>query len=380
MLKNRIYNYFFKEVFKSFFIILFALSIIAWTARAVNFLDLIIENGYSVTSYFKFTLLYLPNIVTKFIPISFLISLLTSIIKFKRQNEFSILWTSGIRKIKIINLFLYISIIVLIFQLILSTFINPFYLDQSRKMLNKSELNSLNAVIKSNDFIDIFKNTTFFVGKVNENLEMENLLIRDESNVFNSLVKATENNSDVTILAKKGLFKDGKLILIDGLIQTKSSKDEIDNLNFSKTELFIDNFNSRTTPLPKVKEVSTINLLKCINQKENQDTENLIFNCNEQALKDNALENLSRRIGMPFYIPLITLILSFFVLSNVKNENNFIKKYFYFFICFIVLVAAEISVRFTGHSMINTYIYFLMPLILCPLVYLLLIFKLRKSI
>ena len=380
MLKNRIYNYFFKEVFKSFFIILFALSIIAWTARAVNFLDLIIENGYSVTSYFKFTLLYLPNIVTKFIPISFLISLLTSIIKFKRQNEFSILWTSGIRKIKIINLFLYISILVLIFQLILSTFINPFYLDQSRKMLNKSELNSLNAVIKSNDFIDIFKNTTFFVGKVNENLEMENLLIRDESNVFNSLVKATENNSDVTILAKKGLFKDGKLILIDGLIQTKSSKDEIDNLNFSKTELFIDNFNSRTTPLPKVKEVSTINLLKCINQKENQDTENLIFNCNEQALKDNALENLSRRIGMPFYIPLITLILSFFVLSNVKNENNFIKKYFYFFICFIVLVAAEISVRFTGHSILNTYIYFLMPIILCPLVYLLLIFKLRKSI
>ena len=380
MLKNRIYNYFFKEVFKSFFIILFALSIIAWTARAVNFLDLIIENGYSVTSYFKFTLLYLPNIVTKFIPISFLISLLTSIIKFKRQNEFSILWTSGIRKIKIINLFLYISILVLIFQLILSTFINPFYLDQSRKMLNKSELNSLNAVIKSNDFIDIFKNTTFFVGKVNENLEMENLLIRDESNVFNSLVKATENNSDVTILAKKGLFKDGKLILIDGLIQTKSSKDEIDNLNFSKTELFIDNFNSRTTPLPKVKEVSTINLFKCINQKENQDTENLIFNCNEQALKDNALENLSRRIGMPFYIPLITLILSFFVLSNVKNENNFIKKYFYFFICFIVLVVAEISVRFTGHSIINTYIYFLMPVILCPLVYLLLIFKLRKSI
>ena len=380
MLKNRIYNYFFKEVFKSFFIILFALSIIAWTARAVNFLDLIIENGYSVTSYFKFTLLYLPNIVTKFIPISFLISLLTSIIKFKRQNEFSILWTSGIRKIKIINLFLYISILVLIFQLILSTFINPFYLDQSRKMLNKSELNSLNAVIKSNDFIDIFKNTTFFVGKVNENLEMENLLIRDESNVFNSLVKATENNSDVTILAKKGLFKDGKLILIDGLIQTKSSKDEIDNLNFSKTELFIDNFNSRTTPLPKVKEVSTINLLKCINQKENQNVENLIFNCNEQALKDNALENLSRRIGMPFYIPLITLILSFFVLSNVKNENNFIKKYFYFFICFIVLVVAEISVRFTGHSIINTYIYFLMPVILCPLVYLLLIFKLRKSI
>ena len=40
---------FYKEILKTFLVILFALSIIAWTVRAVNFLDLIVENGYSIS-------------------------------------------------------------------------------------------------------------------------------------------------------------------------------------------------------------------------------------------------------------------------------------------------------------------------------------------
>ena len=46
MLQNKIYQNFIKEILKTFFIILFGLSVIAWTVRAVNFLDLIVENGY----------------------------------------------------------------------------------------------------------------------------------------------------------------------------------------------------------------------------------------------------------------------------------------------------------------------------------------------
>ena len=62
-------------------------------------------------------------------------------------------------------------------------------------------------------------------------------------------------------------------------------------------------------------------------KSKKQDLENLIFNCNEQALKDNALENLEELVYILY--SWITLFI-FFVLSNVKNENNFIKKYFIF--------------------------------------------------
>ena len=57
MLQNKIYRNFIKEILKTFFVILFGLTIIAWTVRAVNFLDLIVENGYNVSTYFKYSFL-----------------------------------------------------------------------------------------------------------------------------------------------------------------------------------------------------------------------------------------------------------------------------------------------------------------------------------
>ena len=100
MLKNKIYNYFFKEILKSFFTILFAFTIIAWTVRSVNFLDLIVDDGHSLKLYATYTLLNITNVITKFIPLSFLLALTFSILKFERQNELIILWTSGVKKNK----------------------------------------------------------------------------------------------------------------------------------------------------------------------------------------------------------------------------------------------------------------------------------------
>ena len=71
MFKNKIYNYITLELLKSFILILFSLSLIAWTVRAVNFLDLIVDSGYSTSTYFIYSILNLTNIVTKFIPLSF---------------------------------------------------------------------------------------------------------------------------------------------------------------------------------------------------------------------------------------------------------------------------------------------------------------------
>ena len=52
MLQNKIYQNYSKEILRTFLTILFSLTIIAWTVRAVNFLDLIVESGYPVVTYF----------------------------------------------------------------------------------------------------------------------------------------------------------------------------------------------------------------------------------------------------------------------------------------------------------------------------------------
>ena len=106
MLQNKIYQNFTKEILKTFIVILFGLSAIAWTVRAVNFLDLIVESGYSITTYFQYSFLNLTAIMTKLIPLSFLLSLMIFLVKQIQENELIILWTSGVKKLKIVNLFL----------------------------------------------------------------------------------------------------------------------------------------------------------------------------------------------------------------------------------------------------------------------------------
>ena len=109
MLQNKIYQNFFLEILRTFFTIVFGLSIISLTVRGVNFLDLIVDSGYSTSTYFLYSLLNLTNILTKFIPLSFLLALVFTVIKLERQNELLVIWTSGISKKQISNLFLRIS-------------------------------------------------------------------------------------------------------------------------------------------------------------------------------------------------------------------------------------------------------------------------------
>ena len=103
MLQNKIYQNFIKEILKTFFVILFGLTMIAWTVKAVNFLDLIVDNGYSTLVYFKYSFLNIFGVLPRFIPLSFLLALTIFILKQIQENEFIILWISGVVKIKIIG-------------------------------------------------------------------------------------------------------------------------------------------------------------------------------------------------------------------------------------------------------------------------------------
>ena len=72
---------------------------------------------------------------------------------------------------------------------------------------------------------------------------------------------------------------------------------------------------------------------------------------------------------MPLYIPIITLILCF--LLNPREESKFktFYRYFYPIFAFLILVLAEILVKYSGKSFTNSLIYYLAPLIMLPLIY-----------
>jgi lipopolysaccharide export system permease protein len=374
MLQNKIYQNFIKEIIKTFFIILFGLTIIAWTVRAVNFLDLIVENGYSITTYFQYSFLNLFGILTKFIPLAFLIALLIFIIKQIRENEFIILWVSGVKKLKIVNLFFFVSILVLFFYLIFSTFLTPLALNKSRVLLSKDGFNSLLPTIRIQQFSDSFQGFTFLVEKkIND--EIKNVFIHDRSNVLKNLTTDQSKENTTTIVANEGLVQEKRMILFNGSILTTNRKSLENNIvKFQQLNIDLKNLQTDTITSPKLQETSTINLSKCLLGY----VEPNFINCKESSKKE-IMTTLNRRLVLPLYIPVISLLCSFLLIQNKRREKKFINQYSVFTLSFLVLLYAELIIRYTGISQIISIAFIVTPFILIALIYFLLIIKTSKE-
>ena len=102
-------------IFFSFSIIL--LGLIVWTLQAINYFDLVSEDGHGIKIYFLFSILNFPKIIHRILPFVFFISLFYIFITYEARNELNILWINGINKIEFINKIIIISIILMFFQI-----------------------------------------------------------------------------------------------------------------------------------------------------------------------------------------------------------------------------------------------------------------------
>ena len=371
MLQNKIYQNFLIEIIKTFLVILFGLSIIALTVRAVNFLELIVDSGYPPSTYFKYSFLNLFSIAPKFVPLSFLLALTLFIIKHIQDSEFIILWTSGVEKIKIVKLFFFISILVLIFYIILSAFLTPYALNKSRMLLGKENLNSFLPTVRTNRFSDSFKGFTLIVNeKVNN--ELKNIFLHDKGNNLKNLSSDSSKIKNTTIIARSGVIEKKKMFLFNGQIITSKidiNKNEV--IKFEQLNIDLSNLRTTTIKQPKLQETSTFELLNCFRNKNFQNSE-----CN-QEIKQEIIPTLNRRIVLPLYIPVIALICS---LLLIKSKKKLLNKISIFLYSFILLIFTEMAVRYTG---INDFIrgfFIIFPIILLVAIYLFLSRKFSKEI
>jgi len=369
-MKNRIYRYIFHEFIRNFIVTLFAFAAIIWTIQAVNFLDLVIEDGHAFKIYLLYSLLTISKVLTKLIPFTFLIASIITILKLERDNELIVLWTSGLNKIFIVNLIFRISILMMFVQLLMATTINPKTLNISRTLLKNSELQLVPSLLKVKQFNDTLKGLTIFVENKKVNGMYENIFIKDEGRVLTQV-----SGGSSTIFAKSGYStKDGKnLILFNGNIQTLEADGNIGIITFNKTIINLSGLSTKTTSEPKIQETPSLRVIECMQEKN---LKNCIKTKNKEVeqhhLKQNKIE-FNRRFGMPIFIPLVALISCFLLLSRNEKKISGFYKYIFFFIGFAILVGSEITVRYSGTSLHHAAIYYLIPIGLIPFVYLSLI-------
>jgi len=366
-MKKTIYKYFFYEFLRYFTVTLFAFAAVIWTIQAVNFLDLVTDDGHAFRTYFFYSFLTTPKILTKLIPLSFLIASILTILKLEKDNELIILWTSGLNKIYIVNLFFCMSLIIMMLQILMTTIITPNSLNHSRSLLKEAKLQFIPSLLKEKQFNDTVKGLTVFVDKKNENGIYENIFIRDDGKVLSQI-----SSSSSTIFAKSGyVTQDEKnLVLMNGNIQKQDPGNAVKIIKFDKTILNLSELTTKSTKETKIQETPTLSIINCMLNNY----QGVARNCNqsEKSIRDTKIE-INKRFGMPIFVPLISLITCFLFVSRKEEKFSGLDRWVYGLIGALILIISEISVKYSGNSINHTLIYYLIPLILLPLIYLILI-------
>ena len=369
-----IFRNFLKDIIKFFLLCLISIGLIVWVIQAVNFLDFIAEDGHGLKTYFQYTLLSLPKIISRILPFVFFFSIFYIISKYENNNELLIFWNTGIKKITFVNVLLKMAFYFFIAQVLLTSFVVPFTQDKARSSIRKSNIDFLPALIKEKKFVDAIPNLTIFIDKKNKNNELENIYIKDKFGIFESQI----------IYAKRGIIKsvnnNNILYLIDGdFINIKKNKST--KFKFSSTEINLSKFTTVTTTYPKIQELGTHVLFNCLSflKMGKNNFTNKYLRCNKNSEKMVAQEFL-KRLYLPIFLPLLALIACLQILISKDNYKYYKNRSLNFFYGILILLISEISIRYAGKDTINSLIFILIPLILFFFFYIYLTSKIKVKI
>ncbi len=350
-----------------FLVTLLGISSIIWVFQAVNFLDIIIEDGRNYSVYMYYTLLNIPKIITKVLPFCAFFSFSYVFIKYEMNNELMIFWNHGIDKINVVNFFLIFSVFLLFIQITLTSLVVPKSEEISRSQLRTSDVDYFEGLIKPKKFNDTIKGLTIYADDKNKNNELINIYI-----------KKTTNNSFQITYAKKGIFQSRGnnkiLVLFDG--QTLSSNQgKITNFSFSKSDFGLGDMNSHLVVHRKLQEQPTNILIDCIKSLYSSKKID-ILNCSKDNPR-NVFRELIERLINPFYLPLLILISSINLLLPKENINYLKFRFSIFIFGILVIIISESLLGYVEKSLSKNLVLIFLPLIFILLIYSSILYKFK---
>ena len=379
-MKKLLFQKFLKDTFKFFLIICFSIGVIVWVVQAVSFLDFITEDGHGLNVYFSYTILNFPKIIHRILPFVFFISLFYQINQYEVKNELIVFWTHGINKLQFVNAILIYSLIFLLFQIFLGSYVSPLGQNEARSYIRNSNIDFFPALIKEGKFIDTVEKLTIFIGSKDESGNYKNVYLQESINLSKSL----ETQETKTIYAKTGSLKNTPnsryLELLDGEVIDKSNG-KIDSFTFQKVDFDLTKYSSKTTTYPKIQELNIMVLVRCwyySYSKKIKEFNDEYLNCEEGNMKPVAQE-VSKRLFKPMYIPLLALLTSLIILKTKEDIRYDRYKIFLFLIVIFVIVISEISLRYVSNNSIGLLFFILFPIITFLITYIYLRMKLPSE-
>ena len=268
------------------------------------------------------------------------------------------------------NFVIKISVLLIIIQIILNAFIVPKSQDLARSYIRSSNIDYFPSLLKSKKFINAVEGLTIFIDKKNDKGQLRNIFLKEGKSDFSQI-----------ILAKQGLLKrvnkEYYLELYNGSIIDRSSNNT-NLITFDQTKFNLSNFTTKTTIAPKIQEQSTGLLIKCARNIYKYDVGFTVegFDCNKISLPA-VNEEIYKRLIVPFYILIISLVGSCLALKS-ELQNNFNRhKILVFLVGIIFIILSQILSKYSSELLLKNISILIIPFLISLMFYLFIQFKLK---
>ena len=376
-MKKLLYRKLFFDYMSFFFLALILTSLIIWIFQAVNFLDIMIEDGREYDVYIKYALLNFPKILSRLLPFVLFFSIFFILTRYEQSNELIIFWNFGVNKIQFTNFIIKLSIILLLLQIFLTNVIVPKSQNKARSFLSNSNVDFIDNFIKAKKFNDTIKGVTIYSENKDSNGYLYNLYIK----------KNIDNGFELTYAKKGNFLKKNEfpvLVLYDGET-TKNLNGKITNFNFSKSDFLLKNLDANTVTHQKTQQMKTIDILLCISRIYELDVLKIfknplkkIVNCSSEN-REVLLKELYKRFIVPFYIPILMLVPYFLILSSKEKPNYTKIKFISFLTGISIIIFSEGIIRFVSEELIRNIHILILPFAIFFFLYLTFIYKLNSK-
>ena len=308
-IKNFIFiKYIFLNILKPFLVISLVLTGIVWLSRSLKYIDLIINKGLSLSSYFWFVSLIAPKILALLLPLISFVAIIYTYQKLKSESELLIVETIGLSKLFLMLPAILFGILIASFLLFIEVYLSPNNYKTFKSFQSDLRNNFVMSTLEAGSFHNPLKGLTVYIDKASKNGTVKNILIHD------TRTKEIES----TILAKQGILTNfenmTKVIVFDGtryVYNNKNKKTSI--LNFTKYEFQIITEKKETERFKQVEERTIKELLYPdiqINKK----------------IKNEFLAEAHRRLSSPILVLFMCALASFSVLFGEFKRKFLVRK------------------------------------------------------
>ncbi len=309
---SRLDRYIFKAAALPFVLILTCTTAIAWLTQVLQRMDIIVDDGGTLSVFVKITLLLIPSLVGIVAPIALLAACIYVLNALMVDSEIPVMRAAGASRFRIARPLFLLAIMAMGLIYFINLDLGPRSHRQLRDTIWDVRSNIASSLIRDRVFANLTPGVTFYAEDVRPGDQYVGVHIHDSRNPMR----------EVTYTAENGLFtmtdNGPALLLLRGTgQQLNRNNGKIEIVRFNETAIDLAEFDS-SAPITKPYEPEERFLSELFNPDLSRPY--------DQQYQERFLAEAHARLSTPLYALAFTLLASLFMLGATTNRRGYGRR------------------------------------------------------